>query len=103
MYACARHIEITVLSDRHIIIAVFEYRDSVPCLFVCLRFTIPPKYQTNLTANLGPVVRSLVSAIRWLRGIKTYRFPWYLTLVSANHASSNPGLNVRENQSSGNY
>ena len=39
----------------------------------------------------GPVVRSLVSANRWLRGIKTYRFPWYLTLVSANHASSNPG------------
>ena len=39
----------------------------------------------------GPVFRSLVSAIRWLRGIKTYRFPWYLTLVSANHASSNPG------------
>ena len=37
----------------------------------------------------GPVVRSLVSANRWLRGIKTYRFPWYLTLVSANHASSN--------------
>ena len=43
-------------------------------------------------AVLGPVVRSLVSANRWLRGIKTYRFPWYLTLVSANHASSNPGL-----------
>ena len=41
---------------------------------------------------LGPVVRSLVSANRWLRGIKTYRFPWYLTLVRANHASSNPGL-----------
>ena len=40
----------------------------------------------------GPVVRSLVSASRWLRGIKTYRFPWCLTLVSANHASSNPGL-----------
>ena len=39
----------------------------------------------------GPVVRSLVSANRWLKGIKTYRFPWYLTLVSANHASSNPG------------
>ena len=39
----------------------------------------------------GPVVRSLVSANRWLRGIKTYRFPWYLTLVSANHALSNPG------------
>ena len=38
----------------------------------------------------GPVVRSLVSANRWLRGIKMYRFPWYLTLVSTNHASSNP-------------
>ena len=42
--------------------------------------------------NLGPVVRSLLSANRWLRGIKTYSFPWYLTLVSANHASSNPDL-----------
>ena len=40
---------------------------------------------------LGPVARSLVSANRWLRGIKMYRFPWYLTLVSTNHASSNPG------------
>ena len=26
-----------------------------------------------------------------LRGIKMYRFPWYLTLFSTNHASSNPG------------
>ena len=42
--------------------------------------------------NLGPVAGSVVSANRWLRGIKTYRFPWYLTLVSANHTSSNPGL-----------
>ena len=41
---------------------------------------------------LGPVARSLVSANRWLRGIKMYRFPWYLTLVSTNHASRNPGL-----------
>ena len=40
---------------------------------------------------LGPVARSLVSTNRWLRGIKMYRFPWYLTLVSTNHASSNPG------------
>jgi len=39
----------------------------------------------------GPVVGSLVSANRWLRGVKTCRFPWYLTLDSANHASSNPG------------
>ena len=47
---------------------------------------------STLAILLGLVVRSLVSANRWLRGIKTYRFPWYLTLVSANHASSNPGL-----------
>ena len=39
----------------------------------------------------GPVARSLVSANRWLRGIKMNRFPWYLTLASTNHASSNPG------------
>ena len=45
--------------------------------------------------KLGPVARSLVSANRWLRGIKMYRFPWYLTLVSTNHASSNPGLAAR--------
>ena len=45
--------------------------------------------------NQGPVTRSLVSANRWLRGIKMYRFPWYLTLVSTNHASSNPGQTVR--------
>ena len=44
--------------------------------------------------GLGPVAQRLVSANRWLRGIKTYRFPWYLTLVSANHASSNPGQTV---------
>ena len=48
-----------------------------------------PLYSPNI---LGPVVRSLVSANRWLRDIKTYRFPWYLTLVSNNHVSSNPGL-----------
>ena len=30
--------------------------------------------------ELGPVARSLVSANRWLRGIKMYRFPWYLNL-----------------------
>ena len=47
------------------------------------------------TADQGPVVRSLVSGNRWLRGIKTYRFPWYLMLVSANHASSNPGQDIK--------
>ena len=41
---------------------------------------------------MGLVAQSLVSADRWLRGIKMYRFPWYLTLVSTNHASSNPGM-----------
>ena len=39
----------------------------------------------------GPVAGSLVSANRLLRVIKTYRFPWYITLVSANHASGNLG------------
>ena len=46
---------------------------------------------------LGPVARILVSANRWLRGIKTYRFPWYLTPVSANHTSNNPGLTDKTN------
>ena len=46
-------------------------------------------------SNLEPLARSLVSPNRWLRGIKMYRFPWYLTLVSTNHASSNPGLENR--------
>ena len=44
--------------------------------------------------TLGPVARNLVSANRCLRGIKMYRFPWYLTLVSTYHASSNPGQDV---------
>ena len=39
----------------------------------------------------GRVARSLVSTNRWLRGIKIYRFSWYLMLVSTNHASSNQG------------
>ena len=42
--------------------------------------------------DLGPVARSLVSANRWLRDINSYRFPWYLSLVSTYHASSNRGL-----------
>ena len=49
-------------------------------------------YTENTFIVQGPVARSLVNANRWLRGIKMYRFPWYLTLVSTNHASSNPGL-----------
>ena len=47
-------------------------------------------YSTLSLLTQGPVARSLVSANRCLRGIKMYRFPWYLTLVSTNHASSNP-------------
>ena len=50
----------------------------------------------DLVEDQRPVVRSLVSANRWLRGIKTYRFPWYLTLVSANHALSNPGQKYKQ-------
>ena len=61
----------------------------------------PLSSKTCISLNLttpqaqGPVVRSLVSANRCLRGIKTYRFPWYLTLVSANNDSSNPGLSFK--------
>ena len=39
--------------------------------------------------NIWPVVQSLVSTNCCLRGIRTYRFPWYLTPVSANQVSSN--------------
>ena len=42
--------------------------------------------------HLGPVTRNLVSASRWLRSIKPYRFPWYLTLVSLTMLRHNPGL-----------
>ena len=55
--------------------------------------TISVKHPINIQ---GPVARSLVSANLWLRGIKMYRFPWYLTLVSTNHASSNPGYILQE-------
>ena len=41
--------------------------------------------------NQEPVAQSLASNNRWLRGTKTYRTQWYLMLVNANHASSNPG------------
>ena len=40
----------------------------------------------------GRLLESWLALSRWLRGMKMYRFPWYLTLVSTNHASSNPGL-----------
>ena len=59
---------------------------------ICDVISTKPYYCGPVIYDLGPVARSLVSANRWLRGIKMYRFPWYLTLVSTNHASSNPGL-----------
>ena len=62
--------------------------------FLIINAAILLRQPANTTDNLGPVARSLVSANRWLRGIKMYRFPWYLTLVSTNHASSNPGQTV---------
>ena len=55
------------------------------------------------SVNQGPVARSLVSANRWLRGIKMHRFPWYLTLVSTNHASSNPGQAINDKKVSLKY
>ena len=39
------------------------------------RWTCNSEAQSSSPA--GPVTRSLVSANRWLRGIKMYRFPWY--------------------------
>ena len=36
----------------------------------------------------------MVSANHWLGYIKTYRLSWYLTAVSANHASSNSALDI---------
>ena len=52
-------------------------------------------FKVQFTCSQGTVAQSLDSANRWLRalrGIKTNMFPWYFTLISANHASSNPGL-----------
>ena len=37
----------------------------------------------------GPVVQSMVSVNHWLSSIKINRLLWYLTLLSANQASSN--------------
>ena len=37
----------------------------------------------------GPVAQSKVRAYRWLRGIESYTFIWWLTLDSATYASSN--------------
>ena len=65
------------------------------------RLFLEPGYYCNNIVTvqnagyLGPVARSLVSANRWLRGIKMYRFSWYLTLVSTNHASSKLGLEFK--------
>ena len=49
--------------------------------------------ESEIIISLSPRGFSRLNYIfnRWLRAIKTYRFPWYLTVVSANHASSNPG------------
>ena len=38
----------------------------------------------------------MVSVNHWSGGIKTYRLSWYLTRVSANHASSNWAQYSRE-------
>ena len=64
---------------------VSERTPEIFPLITCFYYDKKPFY------HQGPVAQRLVSANRWLRGIKTYRFPWYLTLVSANHALSNPG------------
>ena len=45
--------------------------------------------------NQAPAARSMVSANHWLTSIKINRLSWYLTLVSANHPSSNSAQSVR--------
>ena len=83
-------------------IVIFSITELLPLLVRFLPLISVPEFRENIVychyplittqgEHLGPVARSLVSANRWLRGIKMYRFPWYLTLVSTNHASSNPG------------
>ena len=46
----------------------------VQMAYIVLRSTAPMRQ--------GPVARSLVSANRWLRGIKMYRFLWYLSWLA---------------------
>ena len=75
-------------SDAKIQPVFLKYRRGRPFLTMV---TCWSRSTSNFYAQ-GPVARSMVSANRWLRGIKRYRFPWYLTMVSTNHASSNPGL-----------
>ena len=48
-------------------------------------------FSNAITEQSLPVARSLVSANRWLRGTKMYRFPWYLTLVSNKQSFEQPG------------
>ena len=50
---------------------------------------LPSRVTVKLQSIEGWVPRSMISANHWLRGIKTYRLSWYLTRISANHASSN--------------
>ena len=71
---------------------MLNYKQLLNEVFVISLMSIYTFSDLGNLSNLGPVARSLVSANRWLRGIKMYRFPWYLTLVSTNHASSNPGM-----------
>ena len=47
------------------------------------------------TRGQGPVVRSMVSANHWLSSININRLSWYLTLVSADQASSKSAQVVR--------
>ena len=69
-----------------------SFNPAENCVLLC---TVSLFYVSLRNSLQRPVVRSVVSVNRWLRGIKTYRFPWYLTLVSANHASSNPGQDFK--------
>ena len=59
------------------------------------RWSVTTLFPPRATVSMATVAQLLIKACmatanRWLRDVKTYRLPWYLTLVSTNHASSNP-------------
>ena len=74
----------------------FPFEIIITCTFSVIISAVADSPKGEAVTNQGPVARSLVSANRWLRGIKMYRFPWYLTLVSTNHALSNLGQNYNK-------
>ena len=53
---------------------MLNYKQLLNEVFVISLMSIYTFSDLGNLSNLGPVARSLVSANRWLRGIKMYRF-----------------------------